>query len=113
MACTVCGVAKSRTRLSNYHFHYSVIFIKKHLSSKVDNSLKNRYNVFNEKLAALCLFSPFVNKSGEHVVTDGPLVSDRGWLSSSHPGARSQHHPGTHKLPEHWLNKRGDQVVQW
>ena len=78
MACRVCGVAKSRTRLSNYHFHYSVTFIKKHLSSKVDNSLKNRYNVFNEKLAALCLFSPFVNKSGEHVVTDGPLVSDRG-----------------------------------
>ena len=40
MDCIVRGVAKSRTRLSKYHFHYSVIFIKKHLSSKVDNSLK-------------------------------------------------------------------------
>ena len=40
LACRVHEVTKSRTRLSDYHSHYSVIFIKKHLSSKVDNSLK-------------------------------------------------------------------------
>ena len=58
--CIVHGVAKSRTRLSNFHFHFSLTLITIHLSlflsRVITKSCKTLFNIFPTFPSAPCAF---------------------------------------------------------